>query len=93
MTYAPATINPFFAARLKRVAPAPRQQPEQTVYATLPRAPRNASPVPHLSGSSSSFTESWWDREVFQNPDQPSRAQFFLKLTQPLANGPLLVGS
>jgi SAM-dependent methyltransferase len=41
------TINPFFAARFQRVAAVP--QPEQPVYARLPRAPRNASPVPHLT--------------------------------------------
>src|SRR6516164_9172318 len=48
-----ARINPFFAARFKRIAPAfqpqPRHEPEQTVYARLPRAPKNASPVPHLT--------------------------------------------
>ncbi len=55
MTYAIASINPFFAARSKRVAPSPRpererqREPEQPVYARLPRAPKNASPVPHLT--------------------------------------------
>jgi hypothetical protein len=50
-----AAINPFLAARLKRVATCLRPQterqpePEQPVYAKLPRAPRNASPVPHLT--------------------------------------------
>jgi hypothetical protein len=50
-----ASINPFFAARFKRVASPPQPQPErfrepeQPVYARLPRAPRNASPVPHLT--------------------------------------------
>src|SRR5882724_8815148 len=47
------TINPFFAGRVKRVAGSPRPQsrhePEQPVYARLPLAPRNASPVPHLT--------------------------------------------
>src|SRR5436309_2245339 len=48
MTYALVTVNPFYAARLKR--PAPRQpQPEPPRYAKLPRAPQNASPVPHLT--------------------------------------------
>lgn len=59
MTRALATINPFFAARFKRVASSLRPQseqrsepslePEQPVYARLPRAPKNASPVPHLT--------------------------------------------
>ncbi len=55
MTYATSIINPFYAARFKRVAPTPRPQPQQQrepeepVYAKLPRAPRNASPVPHLT--------------------------------------------
>jgi hypothetical protein len=55
MTHALASINPFFAARFKRVASALRPQPEarpepdQPVYARLPRAPKNASPVPHLT--------------------------------------------
>jgi hypothetical protein len=53
------TINPFLAARFKQVAHAPRPlpeerrprrtDPEQPVYARLPRAPRNASPVPGLT--------------------------------------------
>jgi hypothetical protein len=58
--YALVTINPFLAARrFKRGAAAPRPQPEQQperrpepedpVYAKLPRAPKNASPVPHLT--------------------------------------------
>ncbi len=55
MTFALATINPAYAARLKRFAPAPRQeavprhQPQRPVYAKLPLAPINASPVPHLT--------------------------------------------
>ncbi len=54
-----ASINPFYAARLKRIAsaawpeasPSPNQhrEPQQPVYAKLPRAPRNGSPVPHLT--------------------------------------------
>ncbi len=50
-----ATINPFYAARLQQAAPAQRLQPERRpepdrpVYAKLPRAPKNASPVPHLT--------------------------------------------
>jgi hypothetical protein len=55
MTNAIATINPFLAARFKRLAPASRSRlehrpgQEQPVYAKLPRAPKNASPVPHLT--------------------------------------------
>jgi hypothetical protein len=50
-----ARINPFFAARFKQVAPVLRSepeqkpQPEQPLYARLPRAPKNASPVPGLT--------------------------------------------
>jgi hypothetical protein len=59
------TINPFYAARFsprsrsgaagKPFAFAPRCQPQhryesdEPVYAKLPRAPKNASPVPHLT--------------------------------------------
>jgi len=48
-------INPFFAARLNRIVlparrhPEHRAEDEQPGYARLPRAPRNASPVPHLT--------------------------------------------
>jgi hypothetical protein len=48
MTYALATINPFYATRLKRVAPR-QEERDRPVYARLPLAPRNASPVPHLT--------------------------------------------
>jgi len=52
MTYALTPINPFYAARIQRATPS-RQQTEtkvtQPVYARLPLAPRNASPVPHLT--------------------------------------------
>jgi hypothetical protein len=48
-----AHINPFFAARFNRVAsstqPRPLDEPQRPLYARLPRAPRNASPVPHLT--------------------------------------------
>jgi hypothetical protein len=44
-----AIINPFFAARLKRAPRVQRDEPAQPVYARLPLAPRNASPVPHLT--------------------------------------------
>src|SRR5712671_1797426 len=55
MTHALRSINPFFAARMTRVAaspsPQPKQRPEreQPLYARLPRAPKTASPVPHLT--------------------------------------------
>ncbi len=54
-----AIINPFLAARFKRVTPSPRPQPESRPERApsrsrrstpgCPRAPRNASPVPHLT--------------------------------------------
>jgi len=48
MNFATNTANPFYASRLKRVAP--RQEArDRPVYARLPLAPRNASPVPHLT--------------------------------------------
>jgi hypothetical protein len=52
--YALATINPFLAGRRFRpgsATPRPERRPgpEQAIYARLPRAPRNASPVPHLT--------------------------------------------
>ena len=40
-----ATVNPFYAGRSKLTAPT-RQKP---VYAKLPQAPLNGSPVPHLT--------------------------------------------
>jgi hypothetical protein len=57
MTYALTAVNPFLAARFQPLpadllpAPAPESRPEseQPIYARLPRAPRNASPVPHLT--------------------------------------------
>jgi len=42
-------INPFYAARINRTARQPQDEPYKPVYAKLPRAPRNASPVPHLT--------------------------------------------
>jgi hypothetical protein len=48
MTYALATINPFYASRVRRVAPQ-QEARDRPVYARLPLAPRNASPVPHLT--------------------------------------------
>ncbi len=49
MTYTATTTNPFSAARLSRSAssnPSPARRP---VYARLPLAPINASPVPELT--------------------------------------------
>ena len=40
--------NPFYAARSQRVATR-NEACDRPVYARLPRAPRNASPVPHLT--------------------------------------------
>ncbi len=44
-----STINPFFASRRQRPALLPDAEPYKPVYAKLPRAPCNASPVPHLT--------------------------------------------
>jgi hypothetical protein len=48
MNHASNTANPFYASRLKRVAPRAEER-DRPVYARLPLAPRNASPVPHLT--------------------------------------------
>jgi len=42
-----SVINPFFAARTRRVTPSPART-TTPLYARLPQAPVNASPVPHL---------------------------------------------
>ena len=42
-------INPYYAARFVRPQAVPQAEPYQPVYARLPRAPRNGSPVPHLT--------------------------------------------
>lgn len=47
MTMHSIVINPFYAARTRWVLP-PRRL-DEPVYAKLPRAPINASPVPHLT--------------------------------------------
>jgi hypothetical protein len=49
MTFASATINPFYAIRSKRPALTIKAEPNKPVYAKLPQAPVNASPVPHLT--------------------------------------------
>jgi SAM-dependent methyltransferase len=47
-------INPFYSARMRyiaptRTAPPPNSEPTTPVFARLPLAPKNASPVPHLT--------------------------------------------
>jgi SAM-dependent methyltransferase len=49
MTTAFATINPFYEARFRRAVTIRQTEPTSHVYARLPLAPRNASPVPHLT--------------------------------------------
>jgi hypothetical protein len=48
MNYSHTIINPFYARRVKRVATL-QEAHHRAVYARLPLAPRNASPVPHLT--------------------------------------------
>src|SRR5271166_4453639 len=48
MRHAPASVNPFYAARILRAATAAPES-RQAVYAKLPQAPRTASPVPGLT--------------------------------------------
>jgi hypothetical protein len=43
------SINPFYAARTTRDVTTRRGEPARQVYARLPRAPVNTSPVPHLT--------------------------------------------
>ena len=43
------TINPFYAARNRRPAADNPERREKPLYARLPRAPKTASPVPHLT--------------------------------------------
>ncbi|GIW86360.1 MAG: hypothetical protein KatS3mg108_0684 [Isosphaeraceae bacterium] len=49
MTNLISRINPFYAARIDRAARPRTDAPAHPVYARLPLAPRNASPVPHLT--------------------------------------------
>jgi hypothetical protein len=44
----PRIANPFYATRRPRLAPRVEAR-DRPVYARLPHAPRNASPVPHLT--------------------------------------------
>lgn len=41
--------NPFYASRSTRLPPTLPSGDDRPVYAKLPRAPKNASPVPHLT--------------------------------------------
>jgi DNA methylase len=43
------SLNPYFAARDRRLHSHWPIEPQRAVYAKLPLAPRNASPVPHLT--------------------------------------------
>lgn len=43
------SINPFFENRRQSPFTTPERKPSKPVYAKLPRAPINASPVPHLT--------------------------------------------
>jgi hypothetical protein len=49
MTYSIASLNPFYAARTTQAVSTHSHEPAKLVYARLPIAPRNASPVPHLT--------------------------------------------
>jgi hypothetical protein len=49
MTCSFTDINPFYAARRQQSPRPPTRDDRQPIYAKLPRAPRNASPVPHLT--------------------------------------------
>ncbi len=49
MTYATASINPFYSDRHRPAEPARPQATHQPAYALLPRAPITGSPVPHLT--------------------------------------------
>lgn len=42
-------VNPFFATNIKTTPPSLDRSPRAPVYARLPMAPVNASPVPHLT--------------------------------------------
>ncbi len=49
MTYSIASINPHYAARLRRSSPVRTPEPDGLIYVRLPRAPITGSPVPHLT--------------------------------------------
>ena len=43
------TVNPFYASRYSHAAHTPPVHADKPVFARLPMAPKNASPVPHLT--------------------------------------------
>src|SRR5579863_10106386 len=49
MTHSLAAIDPFYAACLSMAASPTEAEPAKPIYARLPLAPQNASPVPHLT--------------------------------------------
>ncbi len=49
MTLSLAAIDPFYAACLSLSASPAQAEPSKPIYARLPQAPVNASPVPHLT--------------------------------------------
>src|SRR5580698_3363788 len=49
MTLTLAAIDPFYAACMSLTASPAQAEPKKPIYARLPLAPRNASPVPHLT--------------------------------------------
>jgi SAM-dependent methyltransferase len=49
MSYTASTINPFYAARMSSQLTHREGDRQSPVYAKLPQAPINASPVPHLT--------------------------------------------
>lgn len=42
-------VNPLYSARTRGTSRTKQEEPDHPVYAKLPRAPRTASPVPHLT--------------------------------------------
>jgi SAM-dependent methyltransferase len=49
MTYTASTVNPFYTARMSPRTANRQSDRQLPVYAKLPQAPINASPVPHLT--------------------------------------------
>ena len=83
MTYATASINPHYAARLRRAASLPgrsrqpkrQDEPQQPIYARLPRAPITGSPVPHLTSlyhfhRAGEYGDRKLARQLRRQPDQ-----------------------